>query len=116
MPALARVLVVRVHCSSRVVLCPRVGRGASGGPQGIGAARPGRKSEPGGKCGPFGSVWILTAVKLEQGEGMKRKVHTLKRRTDSAVVRTVGASALLIPLAAFIGGVKLNNHNETVVR
>ena len=44
---------------------------------------------------------------------MKATMHSLKNATT---VRAVAATAVLVPLAAFVGGVKLSNHNETVLR
>jgi hypothetical protein len=43
---------------------------------------------------------------------MKGTIHSLKNAT---AVRAVAATAVLVPLAAFVGGVKLN-HNETFLR
>jgi hypothetical protein len=44
---------------------------------------------------------------------MKGTMHSLKNAT---AVRAVAATAVLVPLAALVGGVKLNNHNETFLR
>jgi hypothetical protein len=40
----------------------------------------------------------------------------LKRAVASGYGRAAAASALLVPLAAIVGGMNLGNHNETVVR
>jgi hypothetical protein len=54
---------------------------------------------------------------VEQESSVKGKTDTLKSKVvSSTYVPAVAASAALVPLAAFLGGVKLNNHNETVVR
>ena len=37
-------------------------------------------------------------------------------RVGHVYVRSAAAAAFLVPLAAFLGGVKLPNHNETLVR
>jgi hypothetical protein len=44
---------------------------------------------------------------------MKRKAKSLK---DVTVVRAVAATAAVVPLAAFLGGLNLGNHNETFLR
>ena len=44
---------------------------------------------------------------------MKATKHSLKNAT---AVRAVAATAVLVPLAAFVGGTKLGNHNETFLR
>ena len=47
---------------------------------------------------------------------MKGAIESVKAVTRSGYVRAVAASAVLAPLAVVVGGVKLSNHNETVVR
>ena len=47
---------------------------------------------------------------------MKNTIDTMKAKADSTAVRAVAATALLVPLAAFVGGVNLGNHNETLVK
>ena len=47
---------------------------------------------------------------------MKSTIGSLKTKTGSGYVRGVTASSVLVPLAVVMAGVKLNNHNETVVR
>jgi hypothetical protein len=44
---------------------------------------------------------------------MKGTMHSLKKATT---VRAVAATAVLVPLAALLGGVPLKNHNETFLR
>jgi hypothetical protein len=44
---------------------------------------------------------------------MKGTTGSLKNAT---AVRVVPAMAVLVPLAAFLGGIGLGNHNETLVR
>ena len=39
-----------------------------------------------------------------------------KAKLASANVRLVAVSAAVVPVAAFLGGVRLSNHNETLVR
>ena len=41
---------------------------------------------------------------------------TLESLKDATAMRVVAATAVLVPLAALAGGVKLNNHNETFLR
>ena len=47
---------------------------------------------------------------------MKSTIELLKAKTGSGYVRAVTASAVLVPLAVLMGGTKLSNHNETIVR
>jgi len=46
---------------------------------------------------------------------MKQTIDTLKRGTAPASVRATAAAAVIVPLAAILGGVSLQ-HNETLVR
>ena len=47
---------------------------------------------------------------------MKSTIESLKTKAGSGYVRTVTASAVLVPLAVVMGGLNLGNHNETIVR
>jgi hypothetical protein len=47
----------------------------------------------------------------EQAEG-----ENLKAKVSVSCVRVAAASAVLVLMAAFLGGVKLPNHNETLTR
>lgn len=47
---------------------------------------------------------------------MKSTIESLKTKTGSGYVRAVTATAVLVPLAVVMAGIKLPNHNETVVR
>ena len=47
---------------------------------------------------------------------MKSTIESLKAKTGFGYVRAVSAAAVLVPVAAVVGGIKLSNHNETVVR
>ena len=47
---------------------------------------------------------------------MKSTIESLKTKAGSGYVRSVSATAVLVPLAAAMAGLKLPNHNETVVR
>jgi hypothetical protein len=51
---------------------------------------------------------------MDDSKDAKRKA--LKGATSSAYVRAAAGSAVLVPLAALLGGMNLGNHNETVVR
>jgi hypothetical protein len=44
---------------------------------------------------------------------MRSKLEAI---TKKAQTRAIAASALLVPLAAIVGGINRPNHNETVVR
>jgi hypothetical protein len=44
---------------------------------------------------------------------MKGTIHSLKNAT---AVRAVAATAVLVPLAALVGGMRMANHNETFLR
>jgi hypothetical protein len=44
------------------------------------------------------------------------KKTTTKSTIASAAVRAATASAVLVPLAAILGGIRLSNHNETLAR
>jgi hypothetical protein len=44
---------------------------------------------------------------------MKQQLHTLK---SSTYVRATSVAAAAATLAAVLGGINLNNHNETAVR
>jgi hypothetical protein len=46
----------------------------------------------------------------------KQILAKLKRKTTHTSARAAVAVTTLVPLAALLGGVKLNNHNETLVR
>ena len=48
---------------------------------------------------------------------MKEQSETgnLKTKLSSTYVR-LAATAAAIPMAAFLGGIPLNNHNETLIR
>ena len=47
---------------------------------------------------------------------MKSTIESLMAKTGSGYVRALSAATVLVPLAAVMGGFKLSNHNETVVR
>lgn len=57
-----------------------------------------------------------TPIHTEQEQTAEDTLDTVKSRAGSAYLRAATATAVLIPLAAFVGGQKLPNHNETVVR
>jgi hypothetical protein len=42
--------------------------------------------------------------------------ENLKAKLSSSYVRLAAGSAVVIPMAVFFGGLKLSNHNETVIR
>jgi hypothetical protein len=50
------------------------------------------------------------------GNQQSKKTGKVKSTIDSSYVRAATASAVLVPLAAFLGGMNLGNHNETLVR
>ena len=47
---------------------------------------------------------------------MKSAIESLKTKAGSGYVRSVSATAVLVPLAVVMGGLPIRNHNETVVR
>ena len=47
---------------------------------------------------------------------MKATVDRLKGKGQAGYVRAVGATVVLVSLAAVCGGVPLKNHNEMLVR
>ncbi len=44
---------------------------------------------------------------------MRGTMHSVKNAT---AVRAVAVTAVLVPLAALVGGVRLSNHNESFLR
>jgi hypothetical protein len=42
--------------------------------------------------------------------------ENLKAKLSSSYVRVAAGCAVLVPMAAFLGGTKLSNHNETLIR
>jgi hypothetical protein len=53
-----------------------------------------------------------TTVRDPQGKTPK----IVATKVGLVYVRSAAAAAFLVPLAALLGGVKLSNHNETLVR
>ena len=47
---------------------------------------------------------------------MKGTIDKLKAATTSTRVSGVTVGALLVPIAAIVGGINLGNHNETLLR
>jgi hypothetical protein len=60
-----------------------------------------------------GAYDVRNYVRRAKELTMKRKAKSLK---DVTVVRAVAATAVVVPLAAFLGGMNLGNHNETFLR
>lgn len=51
---------------------------------------------------------------MRDPEGKTPKIVATK--VGLVYVRSAAAAAFLVPLAALLGGVRLSNHNETLVR
>jgi hypothetical protein len=55
-------------------------------------------------------------IRTEQERAAEDMLDTVKSKAGSAYLRAATATAVLVPLAALVGGIRAPNHNETLVR